>query len=86
MSKFVLDSSAVLAFLNQERGAEIVAERIPFASISAVNLAEVFAKSIEGGHSISSALESIALLNLAVVNFDSEQAVTTAELRASTRP
>lgn len=39
----VLDSSAVLAALRQEPGAEVVRELLPDARVSAVNLAEVVA-------------------------------------------
>lgn len=40
----VLDASAVLAVIFEEAGADRVAEHIPGAAISAVNLAEVLAK------------------------------------------
>ena len=39
----VLDSSAVLAALRQEAGAELVRDLLPDARISAVNLAEIVA-------------------------------------------
>jgi ribonuclease VapC len=41
MSKVVLDASALLALLNAEKGANIVQELLPQASLSTVNLAEV---------------------------------------------
>jgi ribonuclease VapC len=47
MSEYVLDASAILAFLNQEVGAEQVAETLTDAVISAVNLSEVMTKLIE---------------------------------------
>ena len=41
---FVLDASVLLCLMNGERGAARVADALPLASISAVNLAEVVAK------------------------------------------
>ena len=49
MSDVVLDSSAVLALLHAEAGADAVAAVLPGALISTVNLAEVVAKLIERG-------------------------------------
>jgi ribonuclease VapC len=40
-NEFVLDSSAVIALLRQEPGADVVAARLSGASISVVNAAEV---------------------------------------------
>jgi PIN domain nuclease of toxin-antitoxin system len=44
MSRAVLDASALIAFLFQESGAEVVAARIPGSLISAVNYSEVVAR------------------------------------------
>ncbi|MEQ1642908.1 MAG: type II toxin-antitoxin system VapC family toxin [Pyrinomonadaceae bacterium] len=85
MSNFILDSSAVLAFLNQENGAEYVQRLIPDSKISAVNVAEIIARSIELGHTNESAYESFATLGLEIIDFDERHALKTAELRASTR-
>ena len=85
MSSFILDSSAVLAFLNEENGAEYVGRLISDAKINAVNVAEVLTRSVELGHSIESAREAFAELNLEIVDFDERHAVVAAELRASTR-
>ena len=43
VNEVVLDASALLAFLNQETGKEVVAEFLPGAAVSAVNLSEVVA-------------------------------------------
>ena len=40
-SKYLLDAFALLALLQDERGSEIVAQRILFSAVSTVNLAEV---------------------------------------------
>ena len=41
MSNYVLDTSALLALLNREKGWELVEELLPQSVVSAVNLAEV---------------------------------------------
>jgi PIN domain nuclease of toxin-antitoxin system len=41
MADWVLDASAVIAFLNQEPGGDFVGERIHMGVITAVNLSEV---------------------------------------------
>jgi ribonuclease VapC len=43
----VLDASAILAFVHDEPGANRVAEALPGASLSAVNLAEVVGKLVD---------------------------------------
>jgi ribonuclease VapC len=85
MSSFILDSSAVLAFLNQETGAEYVERLIPDSKINAVNVAEVLARSVELGHTNESARESFAMLSLEIIDFDERHAESAAELRSETR-
>jgi ribonuclease VapC len=43
----VLDASAVLALVHDERGADVVASALPAASLGAVNLAEVIGKLVD---------------------------------------
>lgn len=45
----ILDSSALIAFLKREKGGDTVAEHLPAACISSVNLAEVLHVLIRGG-------------------------------------
>jgi len=85
MSSFIMDSSAILAFLNQENGAEYVERLIPDSKINAVNMAEVLARSVELGHTNESARESFAMLSLEIIDFDERHAARAAELRAATR-
>ena len=85
MSRFILDSSAILAFLNQESGAEYVERLIPDSKMYAVNVAEVLTRSIELGHTNESARESFAMLGLEIIDFDERHAARAAELRAVTR-
>ena len=85
MSKFVLDASAIIAYLNNEKGAERVEEIIPFSTVSSVNATEVLTKALESGHKITTARESFELLGLEVIDFDYDQAVKNAALRPLTR-
>ena len=62
----ILDSSAVLAFLQEEPGGDVVAHVLADAAISAVNRAEVIAKLRRLGET---ALVSLQLLDLAVLPF-----------------
>jgi ribonuclease VapC len=85
MSKYVLDASAVLALLNQERGQEKVVGMLDESVISAVNFCEVMGKLIDAGLTEDEARDSIELLNIEVINFDKEMARVAAALRARTR-
>jgi ribonuclease VapC len=85
MSKFVLDSSAILAFLNGEKGGENLEPYLYSGAVSSVNVAEVLSKLIENGHTSSTAQEALGLLQLNVVNLDYEHARVASELRMKTR-
>ena len=85
MSSFVLDASAVIAYLNQEPGADRVENCLGDAYISTVNLAEVLTKSVEAGHDLVTARESFYLLGIKVVEFSASHAGKAAELRTDTR-
>ena len=86
MSRGVLDASCLLALLNQERGAHIVAEAIGGgASVSAVNFSEVVAKLAERGVAESVIRNSLETLGLEVVAFDSDLAYVAGLLRPDTR-
>ena len=81
----VLDSSAVLAMLFKEPGAELVASRISDAAISTVNLAEVVSKLIDEGFPPAEARRTALSMSMQVHLFDAESAVQTGLLRAATR-
>lgn len=88
----VLDSSAVLAYLFEEPGADAVAQILESgAFVSAVNLAEILSKIGDRGAEPESAYNDLVesgLLGdrLVVVPFDAAQAVQAAKLRTPTRP
>lgn len=87
----VLDASALLAYLNQEAGAEKVAEQMVGGGyISAVNLAEVYSKVTEWGqdaHLLEEALVRQGLLGgvLEVVPFGPQDVQLVAALRPLTK-
>ncbi len=85
MTDLVLDAPALLAVLQQERGAERWATSIEGAAISTVNVSEVVAKLLETDMPVDHALAVLDELGLAVVDFDLAQAVAAAQLRARTR-
>lgn len=86
MSDVVLDASAVLALVNREPGAAMVAARLPNSAISAVNLAEVFARLSDIGLDENACRRVIAALGLRTLPFDEDDAAMTGALRADTRP
>ncbi len=86
MSEAVLDSSALLALLWNEPGADVVANVLPDALISSVNFAEALAKLIEvGGLDAGQARASVERVGVRVVDFDADQAEAAAALREPTR-
>jgi ribonuclease VapC len=87
----VLDASALLAYLRDEPGAELVAEAIADGVvISAVNLAEVFSRSADRGADpakIAAKLAQSGLLGgaITVESFTTADAIDAARLRPLTR-
>ncbi len=87
MSKFLLDASAVLAYLNREPGAERV-ERALFEHpclISSVNLTEVLTRLMDWGMSPDQAWTTIEDVNLHIIEYGTDLARATAGLRQTTR-
>jgi ribonuclease VapC len=85
VSKVVLDASAILALLNREPGHEVVAEALPEALLSAVNLSEVVAKLGEKGMPEGAIATALAGIELEIFPFNEASAYETARLRAPTR-
>ncbi|MFN2463901.1 MAG: type II toxin-antitoxin system VapC family toxin [Candidatus Dormibacteria bacterium] len=79
----VLDASALLAVLNAEAGAQVVAPQLDAAVISAVNLSEVAGKLVDRGLRPSDVRASLEALQLDVRAFDTNQAFLTGELRTA---
>jgi ribonuclease VapC len=85
VSKFALNSSAVLALLKKEPGGEIVQALLPEALISSVNLAEVVTKLSERGSTEEAIDTALWSLNLTIVDFGQSAARATGLLRRATR-
>ena len=81
----VLDASALLAYLLDEPGAEIVEEAIgEGAAISTVNLAEVLSKLADVGQEPGPAMDRLGVLPIEILPFDEVMAVGSATLRSPT--
>ena len=85
MPEVVIDATALLALLNAEPGADIVAEALPGGVISAVNLSEVVAKLCEAGMPEKAIRQALQPLGLEIVPFDEEQAYQAGLLRTATQ-
>ena len=85
MPEVVIDASALLALLNAEPGANVVAEALPGGVISAVNLSEVVAKLSEAGMPEKAIRQALQSLGLEIVPFDEEQSYQAGLLRTSTQ-
>ncbi|MBI5912746.1 MAG: type II toxin-antitoxin system VapC family toxin [Betaproteobacteria bacterium] len=85
MTGVVLDSSAVLAIINAEPGAERVIELLDGALLSAVNHAEVMTKLIERGIGRDLARSTVLNIGVQVIEFGIDLADRTGELRRQTR-
>ena len=85
MASAVLDASVVLAHIRQESGSDCVDELAAEALISAVNLAEIFAKLAERGLSQDQADMIVYRYRLEVVPFDEDLARQTGALRPATK-
>ena len=86
MSKpVVLDTSAVLAMLNEEPGAERVQAALTQAVIGTVNLAEVVTKLRGDGLSEAEVEEVVGLFNFDIRPLTAAQAVAVGHLRPATR-
>lgn len=84
MANAVLDSSAILAVLNDEAGADVVESMMDDALVSTVNYAEVVAKLVERGSTASAAQAALQSIALTTVDFDIALAQRTGGLRGET--
>lgn len=85
MSEAVLDSSALLALLFDEPGADRVAAVLPDAVVSAINLAETATKLQDRGLGEAAARAAVAATGVRIVPFSEDLAWIAAGLRPSTR-
>jgi len=85
-NRIVLDASALLCLLNDEPGADRVAEVLTRSLIGATNLAEVVSKLRERGLSLDEVKEALGGLHLDVRPLTPGQAMLIGDLRPATRP
>ena len=81
----VLDSSALLALIQNERGGEMVADRARGAMMSAVNYVEVVTRVIDLDLPETKAFEAVRRLRIDVVAHDKQLAERAGILRRATR-
>jgi PIN domain nuclease of toxin-antitoxin system len=86
VTSVVLDASASIALLRREPGMDVVRKHLANAVISAVNYSEVLKKTIERGGAYEPVDAYVRSASLEIVPFDTEQALSSAELYPLTRP
>ena len=86
MNKYILDSSAILAVINGERGADAVEKVLDRSVVSAVNLSETISRMVLEGVPADEALEAITDMIEDVIPFDQKIALLSARLMPLTRP
>ena len=85
MIENIMDASAILAYLQNEKGKEKVERILETSAISRINATEVLTKLIEKGMSLNKAKEAFDNLDLQVIEFDESQSLKAAELRPLTK-
>jgi ribonuclease VapC len=86
MTETVLDSSAVLASIQREPGADIVHAALAGSVISVINFAEVVSKLISRGLPEAEAMVVARRFGAELVDVDEDQAATAGAIHAATRP
>ena len=81
----ILDASALLALLQGEPGARLVAEHLDGAVIAAANLAEVATKYDERGADVEQLASFVDEFGLEVIPMSRQQALMIGKLRSETR-
>ena len=85
-TRFVLDASALLVYLQRESGYERVREALAQgAAMSTVNLAEVYAKAVDRNLPLGEIAGRLEALGLNVVSFTNEDARESAMLYPKAR-
>ncbi|ESZ17979.1 MULTISPECIES: type II toxin-antitoxin system VapC family toxin [Mesorhizobium] len=85
MKAYVMDSSAALAILLNEKGTDVALGFAPDAQFSSVNAAEIIAKLIDKGRSMEEAADDLASLGMPVAAFDEMMGIAAGQLRELTR-
>jgi ribonuclease VapC len=85
VNRVVLDTSALLALLFKEAGADVTLARGANGIVSAVSYSETMAKSLDKGIPLETVERVLRGLELTVVPFDATHGVTAATFRPVTR-
>ena len=78
--KAVLDASALLAWLQDEPGAEVVEAELASGAISSLNWSEMLQKSLAHGVDVAGLREDMEALGLVIMPFDADDAEQAARL------
>jgi PIN domain nuclease of toxin-antitoxin system len=85
MTIYVYDSSALLAIILGEPGADIANANIANAMVSSVNLAEIFSRAEDKGIPVDKTEQFLVGKGVQFVDFDAKLARTVGTLRAKSR-
>ena len=85
MKKFVIDTSAVLALIKEEKGWDVVKKYIQNSAISTVNVVEVLTMMNRSSFDMSEAVKLLDSLVSEVIPFCHEQACIASQLDSFTR-
>ena len=85
MSNIVLDASAVLALINNEKGSDIVLSALPSAIMCSVNLSEVVSKLTDRGLTETEIRSDLDSFGFRIIDFDRELAYRSGLLRDTTK-
>jgi len=79
-ARYLLDASALLAAIHNEKGGDYVQQRIEQSAISSINWSEVLQKLNRAGVNTESIVTSLKALGLEIVEFSEEDARIAANL------
>ena len=85
MTRYVYDSSALLAIILGEPGADVASANIANAMVSSVNLAETFSRAEDKGIPVDKTERFLMGKEVRFVDFDSDLARVVGTMRTKTR-
>ncbi len=80
VSKVIIDTSAILAVIFEEKGADQVIPYLTVGGVSTVNLSEVVTVALRKGAKLGEIREFLSRLSLEIIPFDTDQAYQAASL------
>lgn len=84
-AKWVIDASALLAAIHNEKGGDYVQQSIQQCVISSINWSEVLQKLARSGADVDQIEPSLKALGLSIVDYNEEDAHITASLWSITK-